>query len=149
MSKIIQFFVPGHPEAQPRSRARVIRTKAGVTHAGVYNPQGPSHVWKIYLREAAKKAGCSIHEGPVVVSESFFFSRPQRLMKKTSPEGKIPHTSKPDRDNLDKAVLDALTGIAWLDDCQVFSGRISKWYCTKTDPRPGALIMIEYLEEEK
>jgi Holliday junction resolvase RusA-like endonuclease len=29
---------------------------------------------------------------------------------------RLPHTSKPDRDNLDKAVMDALKGIAWIDD---------------------------------
>jgi len=39
------------------------------------------------------------------------------------------HTSKPDRDNLDKAILDALTNAGiWKDDAQVCAGIITKSY---------------------
>ena len=46
------------------------------------------------------------------------------------------HTDKPDRDNADKAVLDALTNLGlWGDDKQVCDGRIRKFYV-----RPGDLL---------
>jgi Holliday junction resolvase RusA-like endonuclease len=54
---------------------------------------------------------------------------------------------KPDRDNLDKAVLDALTRCKfWLDDCQVCAGNISKQY-TLVGVRPGVYISVWQLEE--
>ena len=37
-----------------------------------------------------------------------------------------PHTQKPDADNVEKAVLDALNGVAFLDDCQVYDVRVTK-----------------------
>lgn len=81
--------------------------------------------------------------GPISVSIVFLFSRPKRLMRKKDPAGRIPHTSKPDRDNLDKAVLDVLTATEVLaDDAIVCQGSIAKWYCALDEP-PGAEIIIE------
>jgi Holliday junction resolvase RusA-like endonuclease len=39
-----------------------------------------------------------------------------------------PKTIKPDSDNLGKAILDSLNGIAYHDDSQVYSLQIEKWY---------------------
>ena len=70
------------------------------------------------------------------------FPRPARLNRKKDPVGRIPHTSKPDRDNLDKACLDALTQLQlWSDDDQVCAGEVSKWYAAK-DERPGAIVRV-------
>ena len=54
------------------------------------------------------------------------------------------HSSKPDRDNLDKAVMDALKGLAWIDDSQVCQGEIQKWIAAG-DEQPHALILITEL----
>lgn len=58
----------------------------------------------------------------------------------------IRHIKKPDRDNLDKAVLDALTGIFWIDDCQVCDGRIRKRIASG-DESEGVFVSISVLEE--
>jgi Holliday junction resolvase RusA-like endonuclease len=42
--------------------------------------------------------------------------------------GEIPHTSKPDADNLAKSWLDALNKIAFVDDALVATVRVSKRY---------------------
>lgn len=55
------------------------------------------------------------------------------------------HIKKPDRDNLDKAVLDALTGIFWHDDCQVCSGTIEK-QIADGDSKSGVEVFIYKLE---
>jgi Holliday junction resolvase RusA-like endonuclease len=82
-----------------------------------------------------------------MLSICFFFPRPQRLLKKKSPEGRIPHTSKPDTDNAVKAVMDCLTGIRmWTDDSLVSAIKAEKHYVAK-DQRPGALIQIFTFEE--
>ncbi len=56
------------------------------------------------------------------------------------------HAQKPDRDNLDKAVMDALKGLAWNDDSQVCAGKIEK-FIAAGDEQPHVLIRIVELSE--
>ena len=69
-------------------------------------------------------------EGAVNMSITYAFRRPQSLSKKERNEidgGKtVPKTTKPDIDNLTKAILDALNGIAWKDDAQVTQINVHK-----------------------
>lgn len=46
-------------------------------------------------------------------------------------KGAIRHTKKPDVDNLVKAVLDALNGVAWEDDSQIVRLSASKEYSSE------------------
>lgn len=124
---VIKFKVFGTPKAQPRVKA--MRAGAFVR---MYTP-GSANDWKQAIAAAAL-----LHRpetpitGPVSVNSTFYFTRPKRLMRKIDPDGEIPHTTKPDRDNLDKAVLDALTGLGfWRDDCQVWDGSPRKLYAPK------------------
>ena len=55
----------------------------------------------------------------------------------------IQHTKKPDLDNLQKAVLDALNGTAWEDDSQIVRITAEKKY---TDDPYVYLYMNEYTE---
>jgi Holliday junction resolvase RusA-like endonuclease len=54
------------------------------------------------------------------------------------------HAKKPDRDNCDKSVMDALKGIAWIDDAQVAGGEIWK-YIASGDEQPHVVIRIAEL----
>lgn len=68
-------------------------------------------------------------EGPVIVSLSFRFPRPKRLLKKSSPSGAIWCDGGGDVDNLAKAVLDCLTDAGWWhDDRQVVILHVLKDY---------------------
>lgn len=138
----ILIHVRGNPKAQGRPRAFVHGK-----HAGVYNPSNADD-WKSLVTLAARdKRPMNAIEGPVIVDLTFFFARPKRLCRKKDPPGAIPHTSKPDRDNLDKAVLDVLTDLGfWRDDCQVWGGRIQKFYCAIGDS-PGAEIRVTWENE--
>ena len=135
----ILIHVLGNPKAQGRPRA-FVRGK----HAGVYNPSNADD-WKALVALAARdKRPESPISGPVAVDLVFFFARPKRLCRKKDPTGAIEHTAKPDRDNLDKAVLDVLTNLGfWRNDSQVWSGRIQKWYCAIGDS-PGAEIRVTW-----
>lgn len=42
--------------------------------------------------------------------------------------GEIAHTVKPDRDNIEKNVCDALNGIVWIDDSYITEGKTEKRY---------------------
>jgi Holliday junction resolvase RusA-like endonuclease len=85
--------------------------------------------------------GTSLIDSAVRVDCCFLFPRPQRLLKKSSPKCRLPHIIKPDRDNLDKAVLDSLTGLVWVDDCQAYSGLIEKFYVADGED-PHVVIVI-------
>lgn len=136
--------VDGEPKAQPRPRAF---SRGG--HARVYDP-GTAEGWKSLIAEAMRPN--VPHEpitGPVEVSLVFEFSRPKAHFRtgkhsaELRPDAPEYHTAKPDRDNLDKAVLDVLTTLGVLkDDSQVCTGIISKRY----GARPGATIRVRRIE---
>ena len=83
--------------------------------------------------------------GPLRCDLTFVMPRPKSMIWKTREMPRAFHASKPDRDNLDKAVMDALKGIAWIDDAQVCQGEIQKWIAGG-DEQPHALIRIAELE---
>lgn len=83
--------------------------------------------------------------GPISCSVEFVFPRSSRAHK-----GDTWKTSRPDRDNLDKLILDALTRADWwIDDAQVCDGTIRKrWTAHGSNEEPGAIITIVKLDSE-
>lgn len=68
-------------------------------------------------------------KGPIELNLTFYMPIPETWSKKKKLEmDGEPHTSRPDRDNLEKGVCDALNKIAWKDDGQVCQGRTVKRY---------------------
>ena len=74
----------------------------------------------------------------------FFFPRPKShltstgMLKASAPTFRA---QRPDVDKLTRAVLDALTGIVYVDDCQVVSLLAQKEWGTS----PGVHVIIESL----
>jgi Holliday junction resolvase RusA-like endonuclease len=134
---IAAFDVQGEPKGQPRPRAF---SRGG--HAAVYDP-GTAEGWKGAIALAARPfLPAEPLDCPLRCDIAFFFPRPKRLMRAKDPDGPIPHTTKPDKDNLEKAVLDTLTQIRfWKDDALVYDGHVVKFYAAK-GARPGACIQI-------
>lgn len=67
---------------------------------------------------------------PVVVSIKYYFKAPKSTPKKILQSLELeprPHAKRPDLDNLTKPVLDAMSGICFLDDSQVIGLRLEKW----------------------
>lgn len=63
--------------------------------------------------------------GTVEISIEAVFSVPKSWnakLRAAALAGEVEFTGKPDRDNIEKLVLDALNGVAWVDDCQVNRG---------------------------
>lgn len=135
----IAFRVDGIPKGLPRGRA-TIRGR----HAGIYDP-GTADGWKhaVALGALPYRPNSPI-EGPISVSIEFIMPRPKSKMRKKDPDGKVWCASKPDVDNLEKAVLDALTNAGWWhDDAQVVRLDSVKVYHSKAG-RPGAAIYVEW-----
>ena len=146
----LTFFANGTPKGQPRGRA--VRRGA---HAGIYNP-GTADNWKSSVRAALKDQLKTmgtpklVLTGPLRVTVAAFFPRPKshyytgKRCHEIRPDAPEYHTAKPDRDNLDKAILDALTNAGiWPDDSIVCAGGITKRYADSN--QPGALIEITKL----
>ncbi len=144
----IRFYANGCPKGQPRPRAF---SRGGM--ARVYDP-GTAEGWKSQIANAAKDHLPSTPlQGPLFVGLEFYFPRPKhhyrtgrmRACLRNSAPGY--HISKPDADNIIKAVMDALTTLRfWQDDSQVCDVRARKLY---DDGRgPGCIICIKELMSE-
>jgi Holliday junction resolvase RusA-like endonuclease len=76
---------------------------------------------------------------PLEVSAVFYFPRPKRLGKR---QDNPPHTVVPDKDNVEKAMLDALKSAGVIrNDSLVWSGATAKVYC-EYGGTPRAEIVI-------
>ena len=85
----------------------------------------------IYARMAIKGP----LEGAISVKVDFYMPIPKswtKGKKQLAELGKIRPASKPDLDNLEKALFDGMNGIVWIDDAQVVEVHKAEWY---GDPR--------------
>lgn len=125
-------FVPGIPIPQGSARAFIVGNRAVVTGAN-----RKTKPWRAEVASAAmilRPEGFT--SGAVQIELHFFMPRPIHLPKKyTRP------TTKPDLDKLIRAVLDALTGVLWVDDSQVVEIVAKKYYDLPT----GVSITIRHL----
>lgn len=110
----ISFEIPGRPV--PKARPRV--TKTG--HA--YTPKSTQDYEKAVRLSWYKAAGrYKYPQGtPLSVAIIAYFQIPKNTPKKRIAETLAqPYTSRPDLDNVAKAILDALNGVAYDDDAQI------------------------------
>lgn len=138
----IDVRVYGLPKGQPRPRAFARGGKARV-----YDP-GTAEGWKSAVAAALLPSiPESPEEGPVSVTARFLMPRPKRMLRMKAPSGEVPHTNKPDADNLVKAVMDTCSQVrVWNDDTQVVDLFVQKRYASK-DGRPGMHLIIQSIEE--
>jgi Holliday junction resolvase RusA-like endonuclease len=160
---IIEFEVPGVPRPQPRPRTRVAMPKrGGRAFAQIYNPDTNKY-WKRCMVTAARSAMLrAAAEGrlgkatlrwdqAVRVDVEAFFDPPAWMAKWLERRGaalecSLPMLEKPDRDNLDKVVLDVLTQEGWwADDSHVYVGKVGKWY-VRPGYTAGVKIRVQFEE---
>jgi Holliday junction resolvase RusA-like endonuclease len=126
MKKVLyNLFVEVRPKVQSRSRKG--------RYGNIYNPK-TADSWKETIQIVFLTNRKPLITAPVYLKVHFYFH-------KAGIHGIVPHTVKPDKDNLEKAVMDALTAIGvWKDDCQVYGGTTEKY---RTPGKSGAQIWIE------
>lgn len=139
----LSFYVSGTPVGQPRPRA-CIRGR----HAGMYDP-GTADAWKAAVAAAAKAAWDGRQfTGPVKLTLGVWMPRPKSHLRSNGelkPSAPRWHISKPDLDNIEKAIKDAIsTAGVWKDDCLVCAVGKTKMYAVQ---QPGASIRIEEIIE--
>lgn len=88
------------------------------------------------------------YENALKVIISVFFEIPKSASKKKREQmliGKIRPTIRPDLDNIAKSVLDALNGLAYLDDKQIVLLKVEKFY----DVSPRVELMVEEISYDE
>lgn len=119
----IEFTVPGRPVPMARPR---------VTMHGTYTPKR-CRDYKSFVAMAAKAAmkGKKPMDGAICIDISVIYKPPKSWSKKkqeTALMGELQPTSRPDLDNIYKAITDALIGIVYVDDAQITYATIGKCY---------------------
>jgi Holliday junction resolvase RusA-like endonuclease len=125
LRRIAKFFVPCNPVGQPRQRF-ALKGKGDRVYVQNYTPKKhPVNTVKQTVFWLAKAEKIEVIKGPVALALTFFLPRPKRLVG----DEFLPHDGKPDLDNLEKPVMDALkTAEVYLDDKQVFSLCSGKYF---------------------
>lgn len=135
-------LVPGPPIGKGRPRG----TSVG-GYVRMYTPKGTSEWTRaaaLLMRSEWRKPPVDSH---VEVEVLAVFPRPKRLMRKRDPEGRIWFGSKPDKDNVDKIVLDSLVMAGVIrDDAKVVCGREMKVYASKFEG-PGLWVRMRLVAE--
>ena len=128
---MIEFMVTGIPKGQPRPKAFARKMPGGNYMARVYDP-GTAEAWKTLIAVAAKDhIPKEPIDGPIDLFLMFLMPRPKAHFTKKGLRDSAPnfHFSKPDSDNLAKAVMDTLGLLRfWKDDAQVCELVIRKRY---------------------
>jgi Holliday junction resolvase RusA-like endonuclease len=132
---VILFTVPGIPVA--KARPRFFRAGAGVR---TFTP-ATSARFEERVRLCAQQAGVRIvNEGPVELRVVAYWPMTGAPLKRGARPGRL-KTSRPDIDNVLKAIADALNGIAYKDDGQVALVSIEKRHCSQEDGE-GARVVV-------
>lgn len=138
----VRFFVPGKPQGKGRPRA-VARGK----FVRMYTPEKTASYESTVALAASEAMGDRPPmEGPLAVVMRIALPVPASWSNRKKAHAidciVLPIT-KPDADNVIKAVFDAINGVVWRDDTQVVDLRMIKRY----GERPGVLMQVEPVEK--
>ena len=142
MSRKIEFFVPGAPVGKGRPRAA--RRGAGVV---MFTPEKTAGYEALVAATAAAAlasdalAAHQLLDGPLNAVLEMRFPVPaswSKAKRARALAGVEWHTSKPDADNVAKAVLDACNGVVFRDDSQIVMLTATKEF----SETPGVRVVI-------
>ena len=138
---IYVFFVPGKPMTAGSKRAFAHRHTGRIVV--VDDCQG-GKVWRKAVAYHAKNECKHVLTGPLVLEVAFVLKRPLSHRRKdgsTLPGAPRYPIVKPDATKMLRAVEDALTGIAWIDDAQVVRQVVTKRYAEGLE-QEGAHVTV-------
>ena len=137
MSRKIEFFVPGTPVGKGRPRAA--RRGAGLV---MFTP-GKTADYEALVAATAGNAmrAHQLLDGPLEAVLDVRFPVPvswSKARRARALAGAEWHTSKPDADNVAKAILDACNGVVFRDDSQIVMLTATKEF----SETPGVRVVI-------
>ena len=148
MTRKIEFFVPGIPVGKGRPRAA--RRGAGVV---MFTPEKTADYEALVAATAAaalpgNSLAHQLLDGPLEAALEMRFPVPaswSKAKRARALAGAEWHTSKPDADNVAKAILDACNGVVFRDDAQVVTLIAAKAFSEE----PGVRVVIREVQNER
>jgi Holliday junction resolvase RusA-like endonuclease len=152
-SRYFDFFAAGIPATKGSTRSFALK-KGGVYTGRVAttNDSRRTKPWMGVVAAAAHAAGVECHRGAVEVSCAFYLPRPKahfgsgrnaERLRESAP--RLPTNGRADLDKMVRCVLDALLGIAYVDDGQVARLEASKFFSPENGQH-GARVVIRRME---
>lgn len=139
---MLKFTIPGAVVGKGRPR---VTTIGGF--ARMYTPEKTAAYEGLVAHAAhAAMAGRALIEGPVRIELMIVCAVPASWSQKKQRmalRGELIPTTKPDADNVVKAICDGCDGVVWRDDVQAADGAWSKRY----GATPGVVVTITPLAE--
>lgn len=132
--RILKLSIRGRPTAKGRARglARIVETDDGPRAVlRMITPTQTREVEELVRWEFRRRY--PRHQpwiGPILLQFTAVFELPKSAtlaQRSAAAAGTLYHTSKPDKDNIEKLLCDALNGVAWVDDAQLQGGGIKRY----------------------
>lgn len=143
---LIRIWIPGTPQGKGRARARIAGkgAKQFIQH---YTPgKTRSYEEAIKVLAAAQMSGRPPLVGAVHMALVIVMPVPKswpNWKRELVDKDAIAPTTKPDSDNVEKAVKDALNGVVWKDDAQVvYTSKLKIYQRTEHYTEPGVLAIV-------
>jgi len=138
MTKLF-FMIQGQPVAKGRPRF----TRSGRTYTPAKTAKWADMAAYI-MRETFNGDALG---GPIKLEIIAVFQRPKNRFRRRDPFGRYWHTHKPDKDNVEKNISDALqkAGVITNDSC-ICTGQTSKYYASKNEC-PCVIVYLEQIAE--
>lgn len=142
LTQAVCFTVPGNPVGKQRARSRIAKSRDGRQFVTHYTPnETVSYENLIKSKAETAMAGRPLIAGPVELMFFAFVLPPASWSLKkqrAALAGEVIPTTKPDADNILKALCDGMNGVVWNDDKQVADLRMSKRYAAT----PGLVVEV-------
>lgn len=119
------FIIKGIPQPKARPRARVFY-QGRCVRAHIYTPKNTKSWERNIQLQTVWRRPKEIITAPIRMFLEFYLPRPKSLPKKVRY-----HIKRPDLDNLIKSVKDALEGIFYKNDSQIYTLSSRKVYATE------------------
>ncbi len=126
---VIRLVIPGQPIGKGRPRIGTFRG-----HGRAFTPQKTVRWEEAAVFAIRAAVGSPMLSTPVRLDIVAVFDRPQKMFTKKWPNRRELHTVKPDKDNVEKIVADALQKAGVIrDDCLICDGGTSKRYADRVE----------------
>lgn len=129
----MKIIIPGIPVAKGRPR---------VSRWGTYTPEKTVNYENLVKLSYMQQVNEKPLDGALTMELDLYFPIPKSYTKKKKIQievGELKYMKKPDIDNCIKSILDALNGLAFTDDNQIYKVTATKNY--SKDPRAEVRIM--------
>jgi Holliday junction resolvase RusA-like endonuclease len=136
---MIQVIIPGQPQA--KGRAKIVKIGGFSRMATPAKTVAYEGLVALCAQEALR--GAPLFDGPVRVRMNLWCQTPKSLTKRERADiatGAKRPTTKPDIDNVVKAIFDGFNGVLWRDDVQVVELTVSKHYAPNA---PSVVVNVE------